>query len=76
MKTKIMPEKTNIRGFPVTYEKNAIEGVRYLRDDLDFEEARVFFDQARQRGSAQFEDDEDRQYTLFYKLGQYALVRR
>jgi hypothetical protein len=71
-----MPEKTTIHGFPVTYEQNAYEGIRYLRDDLDFNEARIFFDQARQRGSAQFEDDEDRQYTLFYKEGNYILVRR
>lgn len=71
-----MPEKTAIHGFSVIYEKNAIEGIRYLRDDLDFEEARVFFDQARTKGFAEFEDDEDRQYTLFYKGGSYTLARR
>jgi len=71
-----MPEKTNIHGFNVIFEENAAEGVRYLRDDLDFEEARVFFDQARSRGSAEFEDDEDRQYTLFYRDNIYTLARR
>jgi len=71
-----MIQKTNIHGFIVTYESNAYEGVRYLRDDLDFEEARVFFDQARSRGFAEFEDDEDRQYTLFYRDGVYTLARR
>lgn len=71
-----MAEKTNIHNFSVIYEQNAIEGVRYLRDDLDSEEARVFFDQARQKGFAKFEDDQDRQYTLIYKNGIYTLVRR
>lgn len=71
-----MAEETTVHGFLVGYEQNAIEGIRYLRDDLDFNEARIFFDQARQKSSAQFEDDEDRQYTLFYKNGVYTLVRR
>ena len=71
-----MAEKTTIYGFSVIYEKNAIEGVHYLRDDLDFQEARVFFEQARLKSFAQFEDDEDRQYTLIYRNGIYNLVRR
>lgn len=71
-----MVEKTNIHGFPVHYEKNAYEGISYLRDDLDLEEARVFFDQAKLKGFAKFEDDEDRQYTLFYRQGIYILTRR
>ncbi len=57
-------------------EENAREGIGHLRDDLDSEEARVFFDQARQRGSAEFEDDEGRQYTLIYQNGSYILTRR
>ena len=71
-----MPEKTTIHGFTVTHETNASEGVRHLREDLDFNEARVFFDQARARGSAMFEDDEERQYTLIYQNGAYTMVRR
>lgn len=71
-----MPEKTYIHGFTVTFEQNTLEGVRYLRDDLDFNEAKVFFEQAKRNGTAQFEDDQDRQYTLFYKGGSYTLVRR
>lgn len=71
-----MPEKTFIHGFPVTYEENAEPGVRHLREDLDADEARVFFDQARLRGSAAFEDDGDRQFTLFHRAGAYILARR
>lgn len=71
-----MPEKTKIHGFTVIYETNASGGVRYLREDLDFNEARVFFDQARMRGSAMFEDDNERQYTLIYQSGVYTLMKR
>ncbi len=71
-----MPQKTTVYNFSVIYEENAKEGIRYLREDLDFDEARVFFDQARTRGSAELEDDEDRQYSLFYQSGIYTLVRR
>jgi hypothetical protein len=71
-----MAKQITLHGFPVQYEDNAFEGIRYLRDDLDYNEARVFFDQARERGSAPFEDDADRQYTLLYRAGVYTLVRR
>lgn len=71
-----MAEKTSVHGFSVSYEENARDGVRYLRDDLDFNEARIFFDQSRERGQAQFEDDNDRQFTLIHQNGVYALVRR
>lgn len=71
-----MPEEVRIHGFRTIYEDNAIEGVRHLRDDLSYDECRVFFDQARLKGSAAFEDDQDRQFTLFYRAGVYTLVRR
>lgn len=71
-----MAQKTTVHGFNVTYEDNAYAGITHLRDDLDFAEARVFFDQARIRGSANFEDDEDRQFTLNYRDGVYTLFRR
>lgn len=71
-----MAQQTSIHGFTVSYEANAAEGIKYLRDDLDSGEAKVFFDQARMKNSAPFEDDEDRQYTLFYQNGSYVLARR
>ena len=71
-----MPDKTTIHGFSITYEDTSRPGVEYLRNDLSYPEARVFFDQARMRGSAEFEDDEDRQYTLLYQGGAYTLLKR
>ncbi|OHA09402.1 MAG: hypothetical protein A3B37_02460 [Candidatus Sungbacteria bacterium RIFCSPLOWO2_01_FULL_59_16] len=69
-------KKTDVHTFPTSYEENAEEGIRYLEDDLSYEEAKVFFDQARTRGSAELEDDEDRQFTLSYQNGAYTLIRR
>jgi len=71
-----MVSQTTIAGFSVGYEENAAPGIEYLKNDLDQTEARVFFDQARTRGSAAFEDDEDRQFTLICKSNVYTLVRR
>lgn len=71
-----MPETTIIHGHHTAYEKDAYEGVRYLKVDLDFKEAEVFFREARTRGSADFEDDKDRQFTLIYRDGVYTLTRR
>jgi len=69
-------QKTDVHNFPTSYEENAEEGIRHLKDDLSRDEARVFFDQARARGSAEFEDDEDRQFTLSHQNGTYTLIRR
>jgi len=70
-------KETYIYGFRVKYEDNAKDGVNYLFSDLDRDEARVFFDQAKARKSAKFEDDEDRQFTLSYDGdGSYSLMRR
>lgn len=71
-----MLRKDTIYGFAVSYEENAAEGAQYLKDDLAREEAQVFFDQAKLKGSAQFEDDEDRQFTLVYQNGSYVIIRR
>ena len=71
-----MTQKTSVHTYTVTYEENAVEGIHYLRDNLDHEEARVFFDQARARGSAEFEDPSNRQFSLLYQNGAYALTRR
>ena len=71
-------QKTNIHGFIVEYEDNVKAGIEYLKYDLDFNEAKVFFDAARRDGKADFEDDEDRDWRLIYNRskGNYTLVRR
>ncbi len=71
-----MVKKTVVHGFPLVYEEKAKAGMEYLRDDLDAAEARVFFDGARARGSAPFEDDDDRQFTLVCQRGAFTLLKR
>ncbi len=72
-----MLRKATIHGAIVYFEDNATTGVNYLLYDLQFEEAAVFFRYARAHGSAQFEDDHERQFTLFYNSdGTYLLKRR
>lgn len=67
----------SIHSYRTKYEDNAYEGVKYLLQDLDYEEAKVFFEQARLRRSAPFEDDFERQYTLAYNTdGTFTLSRR
>jgi len=69
--------KVNIHGYAVSYEDNVYAAVHYLRDQLDFYEARVFFDAARQYGSAPFEDQDYRQnYTLYHNSNGYQIERR
>lgn len=70
-------KEVKIHGFKVKYEDNARAGIDYLLYDLDSEEARVFFSQAKLKKYAKFEDDQDRQFTLSYNLdGTYTLIRR
>jgi hypothetical protein len=59
-------------------ETNISYGVQYLQYDLDPEEAKVFFEQAKTTGQAQFEDDNERQFTIKYEYGDnsYTLIKR
>ncbi len=66
-----------IHGFKTEYDEKTEKAVDYLANDLDKKEARVFFDQAKLRGYAEFEDDNEGQYTLKYKGDNlYLLIRR
>jgi hypothetical protein len=69
-------KKASVHGFPLTYEEEAKNGVSYLTYSLGQAETKVFFDQARLKGSAAFEDKEGRDYTLIYKNGAYILFKK
>jgi hypothetical protein len=71
-------KKEQIHGFWLTYEEELRDGVRYLRDDLQYKEAKTIFDAARLDGTAEFEDDQDRDWSLIYNRqdGTYTLIRR
>jgi len=67
---------SEIHGKKVMYEDNAQEGVEYLRSKIDYKEALVFFDQAQLKGSAEFEDQNGKDYSLIYSNGVYVITRR
>ena len=67
--------KTIINGHTVEYEENAKHGVYYLTHQIDTQEAKVFFDQAFNRGSAAFEDQMGYNYKLVHHGSEYQLVR-
>lgn len=56
--------KQNVHGHTVTGEDDAMDGINYLDHKLDSKEAEVFFDEAKRRGQAEFEDEHGRNYTL------------
>jgi len=66
-----------IRGFKVRYEEGDQGGINYLLYDLDAEESRVFFNEAKRNKYAAFEDDKEGQFSLSYdKDGSFTLMRR
>ncbi len=72
-----MIQKTYIHGYTVEYEdSNAEQGAHYLKDDLSQSESQVFFDQAKKNGAAEFEDDNDNQFTLMHVDGTFVVIRR
>jgi len=75
-----MVQKIYIGGYYVKYddqERNISYGVYYLQYDLNAEELRVFLDQARSKGQAEFEDRAGRNFTLMYNNdGTYTLLSR
>jgi len=71
-------KKEQIHGYWLVFEEELRDGVRYLRDDLQYKEAKTIFDAARFDGTAEFEDDQDRDWSLIYNRqdGNYTLIRR
>ncbi len=69
--------KERIHGFTVYFDRGLIRtAVEYLRRDLQYNEAKTLFDAARFDGTAYFEDDEDRDFSLIYNRGVYTLIKR
>lgn len=71
-------KKEQVHGYWLIFEEELRDGVRHLRDDLQSGEAKTIFDAARLDGTAEFEDDQDRNWTIIYNRqdGNYTLIRR
>lgn len=69
--------KRDVHGFTVLGDRAAKDGIDYLDFRLSYQEVQVFFNQARYRGAAQFEDHLHRNFTLTYNGdGTYTVERR
>ncbi len=65
-----------IHGHPVRYDESDEHGVHHLTQ-LDIPSAKVYFDHARMRGSAEFEDLHGRKFVLEHNHdGTYGIVGR
>lgn len=75
-----MIQKQYFAGQYVKYddqEKNISYGINYLSYDLSPEEVKVFFNEAKIKGQAQFEDHYNRNFTLMYNSDYtYTLISR
>lgn len=72
-----MIKDRDVYGYKVSSQDDAKEGIDYLDLKIDREEAKVFFDQAYSKGSAQFEDDKGKNYTLIKNSeGHYSVEKR
>lgn len=73
-----MIQKEYVHDFIVQFDDSFIDGLRYLRDHLSFDEMKTLTDAARLDGSAEFEDNFNRNWTLLYNRGEgtYTLIRR
>lgn len=72
-----MSIRRDVHGFTVLGDDAVDEGVSFLDFSLGYPEAKVFFDQARARGKAQFQDSQRRDYTLKYNGdGTYTVLKR
>lgn len=54
----------DVHGVRIRYDTTTEHGIYYLKNDLSANEAKVIIEYARIKGSAEFEDDQDRDYTL------------
>lgn len=70
-----MEQRRDIHGHVVYSDNEAKDGLNYLDYDLKGEAAEAFFRQAKQTGSAMFEDEHERRFTLTYKGGAYYVER-
>jgi len=69
--------KTEIHGHSVTYEDDNRSGYEYLSQKIQYKEAEIIFDYAKDHGSAEFETHDSKNYSLVHNHdGTYTIVKR
>lgn len=76
----MVEEKSNIKkaviwGHTVSYDDSVHQGFYYLSRQINSAEAKVFFDQAYNRGSATFEDHMGYIFKLVHHGSEYQLTK-
>lgn len=71
-----MAEQIWLHDHYLNYNEADYNGVEYLRDRLSEEEVKVFFDQAYDRGKAEFEDNQGHNFSIIYEDGEFTLQAR
>jgi len=70
-----MEQKTVIWGHTVSYEESVSHGMYFLSRQINAEEAKVFFDEAYNRGHAVFQDHAGYKFKLVHESGGYKLTK-
>jgi hypothetical protein len=71
-----MVKKVSIWGRIVSYDDSVVRpGINYLTNQLEADQAKVFFDQAFSKGSAVFEDHMGLKFELLHKGSEYQLIK-
>jgi hypothetical protein len=71
-------QRTEIDGHPVYHDDEDHHGVEYLNSKIDRNEAKVLFDYAKTHGTAEFETQGGKNYSLVHnnEKGNYEIVKR
>jgi hypothetical protein len=70
-----MEQKTTIYGHIVSHDESVSQGIYFLARIINAQEAKVFFDEAYNYGSAVFQDRMGYKYKLIHHGGEYQLVK-
>lgn len=70
-----MEEKAVIFGHTVSHDESVAGGWYYLSHQINQDEAKVFFDEAYNKGSATFQDHMGYRYKIVHNGGEYNLVK-
>jgi hypothetical protein len=70
-----MEQKTIIYGHTVSHDESVSQGMYFLTRVINMQEAKVFFDEAYNYGSATFEDRMGYKYKLIHHGVEYQLVK-
>ena len=70
-----MMTKETINGHIISHDETVSQGIYFLTRQIPQEEAKVFFDEAYNKGSAIFSDHMGYKYKLIHDVGEYQLVK-